>query len=161
MRGAKDIDPKKLLLLAESCKSLLQLDIDSSQVNRDFDDDDVKRLSELAPQLRTLRLSFQGRLTSQALKYLGSNCHCLEECLLPGSFDLLALDTTHPCLFPNLQNLELYHPTGYNNAKLKDTSAVLSHHMPQLEELDTGGGNSDLDRTIADNIIARRDRQDY
>lgn len=151
------MDPQKLLLLAERCKSLLHLDIDDTQANGDLNDGDVKRLSELAPQLRTLRLSFQGRLTSQALKYLGSICHRLEKCLLPGSFDLLALETTHSCLFPHLQVLELYHPTKYDNAYLKNITAVLSHHMPQLEELDTGGGNSDLDQSVVDCIIARRE----
>ena len=157
MQGASDMDPKKLLLLAERCKSLLQLEIEDSQVNGDLDDGDVKRLSELAPQLRTLRLSCQGRLTSQALKYLGNNCHSLEECLLPGSFDLHALDTTHACLFPKLRILELYHPVRYDNANLKNIIAVLSHHAPQLEELDSGGGNPDLDQSILDCILSARE----
>lgn len=157
MRGAKIMDPKELLLLAERCKSLLRLDIDDNQTNGDWNDDDVKRLSEFAPQLRILRLSFQAGLTSQALKYLGSNCHRLEECLLPGSFDILALETTHSCLFPHLQVLELYHPTEYDNANLNNITAVLSHHVPQLKELDTGGGNSDLDQSVVACIKARRE----
>lgn len=151
------MDPKQLLLLAERCKSLLHLDIYDDQANGDLNDDDVKRLSELALSLRILRLSVQARLTSQALKYLASNCHHLEECLLPGSFDLFALETTHSCLFPNLRVLELYHPTRYDNANLKNITAVLSQHMPQLEDLDTGGENSDLDQSVVDCITARRE----
>lgn len=88
--------------------------------------------------MRVLRLMIQGRLKVSALRYLGTNCHELEDCLLLGDFDLIQLGIAEPCLFPDLRNLDLYHPIHYGNTRRENLVDVLSHHMPQLREFDTG-----------------------
>ena len=151
------VDPEHILLLAERCKSLAHLEITNGQESIDMNDEVIKRLSELAPQLRKLHLHIQSRLTSQSLRYLGRNCNTLTECTLHGTFDLLALETTGPCLLPHLQALELYHPTNYDTLNLQQIIAVLSHHAPRLANLDTTDENSGVDRSVLDGVIARRE----
>ena len=150
-------DPSGLLVLVEKCKFLTRLDITHfSTDGLEMKDDDIKRLSELAPRLRILRIQAQSSLTARSFKYLGTHCRRLEECLLCGNFDLLELGTTGLCLFPNLLDFDFYHPIGDSDQSTDPLVAILSYHMPQLLALDSGGGHRGRDTSIVEGIMARR-----
>ena len=102
-----------------------------------INDDVIRGLVALLPELRCFRLRFPTYVTQQALRIFGKGCVRMQECALRGKlFNLRLLESSGSVLFPRLEELDLTPAAeGHSAAEI---AKIFHHHAPRVTTMYIG-----------------------